>query len=131
VTRRPELVALGWATVDIERAAAGWPAAAIRALPDDPHLGARVVRVDGVDRIVLLEPVTEGRLAASLARFGEGPVAVYLRPPGTASGRHSAIELGPTADGPFGRQALLGGAQRFGPHVVAILGAPPADTIDP
>jgi hypothetical protein len=130
VTQRPRLVAVGWATVDIERAAAGWPAAALRPLPDDPHLGARVVRVDGADGIVLLEPVTEGRLAASLARFGEGPVVVYLRPPARDMGA-AAIQLGEAAEGPFGRQALVGGRRAFGPHVVAVLAASAADTIEP
>lgn len=85
MTLRPEarttsrFVALGIATVDSQR----W--CADRALPlptpgpDEPALGARsaVVR-RGAIVTVLLEPATEGRLAAALARHGEGPVCVYL-----------------------------------------------------
>ena len=87
------LAGTGWATVELDRAedelgmwlgdgagdAGGVP-------PDaaDPHLGAfaRVRPAGGLpgDSFVLLEPSTEGRLAASLARDSEGPCALYLRP---------------------------------------------------
>jgi hypothetical protein len=76
----PRLVGVGWATVDIERTVAGlkgvdlWPAS-----PDE-LLGARAWRTkSGFVALVLLEPNTEGRLAAALARRGEGIVALYLR----------------------------------------------------
>lgn len=81
---------------------------------------------------MLLEPITEGRLAAALARFGEGPIAVYLRPPRpTPPPADRDVHLGVAADGPFGRQALVVGGRSFGPHVVAVLDAAPADTIEP
>jgi hypothetical protein len=70
------------ATVDLARAEAdlapivgsGW-----RDAGEDAALGARCRRAT-LDRsvLVLAEPVTEGYLAACLARFGEGPVAVAL-----------------------------------------------------
>ena len=61
---------------------------AARRRPDDgaePHLGARarVRDADGLpgDAMVLLEPTTEGRLAASLARDGEGRARCTCGPP--------------------------------------------------
>src|SRR5215207_6975640 len=91
-----DLSGIGWATVELERAAdelsqafarAGLPAPAWTPGPREELLGA----TSWVSRewwpapaggpgpaIVLLEPDTEGRLAATLARFGEGVGAVYL-----------------------------------------------------
>jgi len=84
------IVAIGWATVELDRAerelskalglgddgASHW-ALATR----DPVLGATArvgpVLRDG-PRLVLLAPDTEGRLAATLARHGEGVAAVYV-----------------------------------------------------
>jgi hypothetical protein len=132
----PTLVAVGWATVDIERAAGAWPAGDLRHLHDDPDLGARVVAIHGVAGLVLIEPMTEGRLAAALARFGEGPVAVYVRPPSrtattpAARGavRRSMLDRA-ARDGPFGPQALVGPPRSFGPFVIAVLEATATDTI--
>ncbi len=88
------ITGLGWATVDRERAATelgaadGLVAETDREIRDD-LLGAwaRVIAPSfdaagmaaGI-ALVVLEPSTEGRLAASLARRGEGPVALYLVP---------------------------------------------------
>ena len=77
-----DIVALGWATVDADRATAAAPldpADAFARLPDDRHLGARVRgSLARQPATFLLEPSTEGRLAATLARLGEGPAALYL-----------------------------------------------------
>jgi hypothetical protein len=132
------LVAVGWATVDLERPAAGWRrslATDVLRRGTDPHLGARVAAVDGVGGLVLLEPNTEGRLAASLARHGEGPAALYVRSSRTAAElRSGGIPLSAVDEGPFGPQVLVVGP-RFGPHVIVVLdgrpGAPPTDTIEP
>ena len=102
-----EVVAIGWATVDFERAA-GELGGRWQAAPADSLLGGRAwIRqapadaAEGPYRIILLEPSTEGRLAAALARRGEGPVAVYRRPAtGPADGRTKA------GDGPLGPQQL-------------------------
>ncbi len=46
---------------------------------DDALLGAKCRRlVLGRSVLVLAEPITEGFVAACLARFGEGPVAVAI-----------------------------------------------------
>lgn len=78
-------VAVGWATVELERAeielGARLPRSArfVDAAPSIA-LGARCRRtstpIDGVV-IVLLEPATEGRIAGFLARFGEGWAATW------------------------------------------------------
>ena len=134
------IVAVGWATVDLERAAAEfesrWPAfAPIDPVPPSDLLGARarLGRVDAAsadaDRLalVLLEPSTEGRLAASLARHGEGPTAVWLVGPTTAHGidgrRTSTV-----SDGPLGRERLVLGSPVAGPHVFLVDRSP--GTID-
>jgi hypothetical protein len=70
------------ATVDAQRAAKsldpilgdGW-----HATGRDDLLGADCWRqVLGRSTLVLAEPLTEGYVAACLARFGEGPIAVAL-----------------------------------------------------
>lgn len=127
-----DIVSIGWATVDAERTAGG---ADLRPRPRDPHLGATasiLALPPGLDAateaptIVLLEPDTEGRLAAALARSGEGPAVLYLevgtdgleraRKAIRRRGGHVSVVL----DGPFGRSTLLLGGPRSGPHVVLV-----------
>lgn len=64
----------------------------------DDVLGARCARLQlGRSVLVLAEPATEGYVAACLARWGEGPVAMALD--GTsAAGR--VMESNPVMDGP-------------------------------
>lgn len=115
---------MGWATVELDRAASG--AAKAQDLPDDALLGARcrLVTFGVVEReVLLLEPATEGRIAASLARFGEGPIAEYLIVPHDRFGDlvRDAVEAGlvlsAEAAGPFGRQRLVVGGPPWGAHL--------------
>ncbi len=136
------LAGVGWATVELDRAeadlgpwlgeadppaggAGGGPPAAVR----DPQLGAvaRVWRGGGLpgDRFVLLEPDTEGRLAASLARDGEGPCTIYLRPAvglaaWAAGARDRGVALGTTQVGPLGSARLVLGGPVAGPHLLLV-----------
>ena len=72
-TEQPRLMGIGWATVDLERTLAGLDGTNARVTDDDLLLGARAWRVDaGPVALVLLEPNTEGRLAAALAREARG-----------------------------------------------------------
>ncbi len=117
---RARLMAIGASTVDWERAARslGGPAA-WDLLDRDPLLGATVHGARGADEplMLLLEPDTEGPLAAGLARFGEGLAAIYLRP---AHRPQLTLSAGRTAPaGPLGPARLLPGP-RWGPHVVVL-----------
>ncbi len=80
------ITAIGWGTVELDRAerelgfvpVAGTWVPATR----DEHLGAAArlgPAIEGNPRLVLLEPDTEGRLAAILARHGEGVAVGYVR----------------------------------------------------
>ena len=132
------LHAIGWATVDAERAAAelrrvlALPLVDPVALPAEGPLGARCLRLERDDEgpaLVLLEPTTEGRLAAALARRGEG-VAVAWVAPGLDDTRLLAranlggLVLSAVGRGPFGTERLVLGGPAWGPHLV--LAAPGA-----
>lgn len=111
-----------WATVELERALVDLGIDAARAVDaiEDPLLGARVVVVAGDDAtIALAEPSTEGRLAASLARHGEGPAGRYLGPPLSldvvrARAAAAGVTLSRSAVGPFGPSLLVLGRGRLG-----------------
>ena len=155
--RRPlRLAGTGWATVELDRAeeelgmwlgdATEGPGGGTRPDAVEPHLGAfaRVRRAGGIpgDAFVLLEPSTEGRVAASLVRDNEGPCALYL---GAADGltawaaaaRARGVRLGVRRSGPLGSQVLLAGGPVAGPHLLVVDAArssirnPPAGTIAP
>ena len=128
------LVAIGWATIDLDRSAG--PGSLARS-GDVPHadlvrddlLGARARRIGAMDGIVvvLLEPDTEGRLAASLARFGEGLAAVWvaLDPPSdgrTEEPQRPGVGMSRPAQGPFGMERLVVGRPVWGPHLVVVSG---------
>lgn len=130
VTPRPTLVGVGWATVERDRAEAeisrslrsspgDWQEA-----PRDALLGASARISHPVGRglvVVLLEPDTEGRLAATLARSGEGVAVAYVMP---AAGEVERVALSRPAPTPLGTGRLILGGRAWGPHVV-VLG--PAD----
>ena len=109
----PDLVAIGWATVDAERAATELPGIVFVAVEPETALGARawLGRTGAVD-LVLLEPSTEGRLAAALARRGEGLAVLYLAVEGLADA------TGMTALGRPGR--LLAHDKPWGPFIVVV-----------
>ena len=125
----------GWATVELDRAEASFgvlPGAAASGPllgSDEQHedgrdelLGAtaRVIRAADDREIALLEPFTEGRLAAALARNGEGFVALYLMANSDAlvRARAAGFVLSAPGLGPFGTQHLVVGGPRWGPFIV-------------
>ncbi len=126
-----ETIARIVATVELERALVehGHTAAEAGAAVEEPLLGARVVVVDAGTEgaIALAEPITEARLAATLARHGEGVVGRYasLAPGDTlAAFQRRAAALGiavsRAVDGPFGRAVLVLAGPVTGPHLVAV-----------
>jgi len=68
--------------------------------------------------LLLMEPDTEGRLAAFLARHGEGLAAVYLAGSGLAVARAGSGRPGLTALGRSGR--LLAGGRPGDPGIVLL-----------
>jgi hypothetical protein len=79
--------------------------------------------------IVLLEPDTEGPLAAVLARFGEGVLAVYLGPLDRAD-VDDTPRLGPPRSGPLGPARLVIGRPAWGRHVFVLAGVAPRSRDD-
>lgn len=116
------LLGVAWATVELARgtrelaARFGLEAGAFRLAADEAWLGAvsRAATLGGAT-LVALEPTTEGRVAAALARFGEGPVAIYFELPGPASGV--------VRPGPLGPGALLPGSPAWGPFAIILAGS--------
>ena len=117
------LVAVGFGVIDLEAALAELGRTAID-LPPDCALGARAAGVAG-ESIVLLEATTEGRLAASLARFGPGPLAIYVALPAGLP-TTGAVPV----NGPFGPCVVLGGPI-WGPHLIACDSAPESSSTIP
>ncbi len=131
--KEPDVLAVIWATVDAERVVAGIGLPAVE-LAEDPLLGAavRLVRPPEGEPIALLEPRTEGRIAATLARAGEGPAGRYVVAEGGLAGvsaraSASGIVLSRTEEGPFGPSVLVLGVVTD-PHLVLV--DRPAGTID-
>jgi hypothetical protein len=103
------LAAIGLATVDHERFAREHGLGQLEAAPHDDLVGARSWRPARSDRLLLLEPSTEGRLAGALARSGEGPLVLYLasgRSPDPVGGRATALGVPGTLLRPSGRADL-------------------------
>jgi hypothetical protein len=126
---RTTTLAAIWATVDRERAAAA-SGAARDELPGDELLGAFVTLLSpGGDEppIALLEPSTEGRLAATLARNGEGPAGRYVGVEDgpvfdrlSAAAASAGVALTHVGAGPFGPSRLVVGLSPGGPHLVLV-----------
>ena len=75
--------------------------------------------------IVLLEPTTEGRIAGSLVRDGEGPCALYVHPAGGLDpwlerARERGVGTSAVEAGPFGRAVLVAGSPVAGPHLLIV-----------
>jgi hypothetical protein len=128
---RLRVIATGVATLDLdqaeEEARSTIAHRSITDAPDDVLLGARcrIVVVEDGPSLVLLEPNTEGRLAASLARFGQEPVVSYMSSvvPGddlVGSAATAGIRLSPPTPGPLGMSRLVLGGPAWGPHLILV-----------
>jgi hypothetical protein len=122
-------IALGWATVELDRAAAelaaelGVDARAFLPAADSVVLGARCRVAYGVltggAPLAILEPSTEGRLAGALARHGEGPTVTWARSESPRRGRPPTLR-----PGPFGPERLDPVAPTYGPFLLLVEGDP-------
>ncbi len=125
---RGRAVAVGWATVELERAVTelaadlGVPAAAFLAADDSAGLGAwcRVAPglLSGGCALAVIEPATEGRLAEILARRGEGPWVVWIE---SADGTGA---VGPPRPGPFGPERPVAGRPADGLYRLLVPASP-------
>ena len=119
---------VGWATVELDRAEVEVAALASSGEPlvqpadDERVLGARcrLLRFGDAGGVVLLEPSTEGRLAAALARHGEGSLALYLLADAGATerARRAGFTLTSAGRGPFGPERLVIAGPRDGPFLI-------------
>jgi hypothetical protein len=123
-------IAVGWATVELDRAAVelaralGLRVERFEPAPRSMALGCTCRIATGVLRdggsLALLEPDTEGRLAASLARLGEGPTVAWLwaEEPTTAVDALRTAGFPASAErvGPFGSERLIVDGPVHGPH---------------
>jgi len=116
------VLAVGWATVELDRAARELShllAAGATFAPADASaiLGARCrtgrAKEEGL-WIALLEPETEGRLAGTLARGGEGWAATWVLAGDTGTSATPALSA--ARPGPFGPERLVLGDPSGGPH---------------
>lgn len=136
--RRDTVIAVGWATVELDRAAEAFapllaPGSVFAPAADCLALGARCriahsavelpmpgVRdpLGGSSRtVVLLEPSTEGRLAAYLARHDEGWCATWIADDtADATDRTHAAGWPSVSIGPLGPERLAPGSPPGGPY---------------
>jgi hypothetical protein len=129
----PRTVAYGWATVELDRAVAqlaeelGLMPERFAIAPDCELLGARCrVAMEALpdgSSLAVLEPATEGRLAATLARLDEGPAAIWLvaaNDLGPGGSREVASATSSEQVGPFGVERLVLGGPIHGPHLLLV-----------
>ncbi|MCI0585151.1 MAG: hypothetical protein L0227_20035 [Chloroflexi bacterium] len=130
----PLRVVVGWATVELDRAEEevgailagrdGARAPRVEAAIEDRLLGARCRRLRTADEldVLLLEPSTEGRLAAALARHGEGFLARYhvVDPGASERARRAGFVLSSVGRGPLGPERLVIHGPRWGPFLLLV-----------
>ncbi len=128
----PARLAVGWATVELDRAALELatllkPGGRFEPASDCAILGARCrvgragdPAVAGAPVVVLLEPSTEGRLAATLARRGEGWWATWEPDEDDGDDEEPASVVLP---GPIGPERLRAGGSVYGPHRLMVRAA--------
>lgn len=113
------ILAVGWATVELDRAGLELasvllPDTSFQPGPPSEHLGARcrlgwvapAFVGDLAAIVVLLEASTEGRLAATLARHGEGWCATW-EPGAVVDASGSGGRLSVVRSGPLGPERLF------------------------
>lgn len=119
----------GWATVELDRAEVEVASALaelgtprVETVADERLLGARcrLLRYEGDRDVLLLEPSTEGRLGAALARYGEGRLVRYLLVDAGAPerARRAGFTLTSVGQGPFGPERLVFAGPRDGPFLI-------------
>ena len=130
MTTAAAVLAVGWTTVELDRAAAELahllaPGETFADATPCEHLGAwcRIGRVRpgiaAADVVVLLEPATEGRLAATLARHDEGWHVTWEAGQNPVDPSADLI-LSAARPGPLGPERLVLGGPATGPHRLVV-----------
>ncbi|HSH22186.1 MAG TPA: hypothetical protein VK992_06210 [Candidatus Caenarcaniphilales bacterium] len=116
-----DVVGIGIASVDGERMIRELAPMRLEPAGGDEALGARAwIEDTSAPRLIVLEPTTEGRLAAALARHGEGPVALYLGIVGAVGARLEAALERPTAWPVGGTARLIRPERPWGPFLLVV-----------
>ena len=120
-----DVIGIGWATVELERAERELstllaPGDRFVGAPSSLVLGGRTLvgtaAADPRLAIVLLEPETEGRLAASLARHGEAWLATWVDHEDVPGEEPGPPGWSVPRPGPLGLERLRIGDPDWGPH---------------
>ena len=130
-TVEPRRAVAGWATVELDRGErelaaglAGLGPQETTDMPGDLLLGATVRRLRylGPHDELLLEPATEGALAAALARHGEGRLVLYLEVERSAldRARRAGFRLSAAGEGPLGPERRVIVGPRDGPFLFLV-----------
>jgi hypothetical protein len=115
------IVAIAWATADLERAIAGAPLPFKRVAHDRILHGDVASCRYGPVHVLLEQPHGGGRLSAYLARYGEGVAAFYLERPRFLPPSRAAERPPRPVRTPFGRRGwLLAHEWPWGPFVIAL-----------
>jgi hypothetical protein len=117
------IVAVAWATPDLERAMTDTPVPFERCARDRVLDGDAAAVQYGPLLLLLERPRTrdEGPIAAFLARYGEGVVGVFLERPGFLAPTHATGRQPRPKYTPFGRRAwLVPPDWPWGPFVIAL-----------
>ena len=114
------IAGLVWATVDVQRTIEAI-AAPFVPTERDRIMGGSAHRVRcGRLELIIEEPVTEGRLAANLARYGEGIAAILVEPARGGAGWHADRSRQGTST-PLGRPGWLRPHEfPWGPFVIEL-----------
>ncbi|MGK2851125.1 MAG: hypothetical protein ACSLFN_09475 [Candidatus Limnocylindrales bacterium] len=137
MTSGGRLLAVGWTTVELDRAAGELahllvPGGTFAEATPCEQMGAwcRIGRVRpgaaAADIVVLLEPSTEGRLAATLARHDEGWQVTWEAAADAANATDPAasdLVLSVERPGPLGPERLVLGGPATGPHRLVVTAA--------
>jgi hypothetical protein len=118
-------LAVIWATVDLDRTLRDLGTDS-RPAAHDALLGARVAIVSSTtdgSRLAVAEPTAEGRLAAGLARNGEGAAGRYVAVAddlerARARAEASGMAVSRSRNGPFGPSLLVLSRPVAGPHLI-------------
>lgn len=121
--RNDRIVAVAWATADVERTMAAAPLPFRRSARDRLLDGATAAVRYGPVALLLEQPLhaEQGRVAAFISHYGEGVLALFLERPRYLPPSRAAARPPRAVRTPFGRRGwLLAHEWPWGPFVIAL-----------